>query len=187
MSGLGMLCALTVCGVVVGGASSDGAGAFRGRRAVSSYTQTIDAPPDRVFPLLCPIRESEWADGWIGKVVYAVSGVAEADGVYATDVEGEKDDTIWVVTKYDAGARVIQLVYFVPGVRVAKLEMAVSADGASRSRVGITYTNTGLSEAGNAEIQANFESTESFARRMSLWQGAMNHYLTTGHRLKVHR
>jgi len=28
------------------------------------YAQNIHAPPQAVFPLLCPVREGEWLDGW---------------------------------------------------------------------------------------------------------------------------
>jgi hypothetical protein len=31
--------------------------------------------------LICPIREAEWSDGRIGKVVYASSGYAEEEAM----------------------------------------------------------------------------------------------------------
>ncbi len=37
---------------------------FKAKRVSHEYTQTNDAPPDEVFPLLCPVRESEWVPGW---------------------------------------------------------------------------------------------------------------------------
>ena len=40
----------------------------------------FDAPPDRVFPLLCPVREYDWIDGWECRMVYAETGVAELGG-----------------------------------------------------------------------------------------------------------
>ena len=33
---------------------------FEAKRVRLEYTQTNDAPPNRVFPLLCPVREAEW-------------------------------------------------------------------------------------------------------------------------------
>ncbi len=191
MNGLELAVLLVAIGSVIQGGKRPqerGAGGvvreFRGRRAVSRYTQTIEAAPDRVFPLLCPIREAEWAEGWVAHVVYAASGVAEADGVYATEHEGERDKTIWVVTRHDLRTHEIELVYFVPGLRVTKLTMAVSSRPLGGSSVTITYTNTGLSEKGNAEIAAQFEDEAAFEQRMVEWQAAMNHYLKTGRMLK---
>jgi hypothetical protein len=36
----------------------------------------VAAPPDRVFPLLCPVRERDWLEGWEADMVYSASGVA---------------------------------------------------------------------------------------------------------------
>ena len=33
---------------------------FQGKRVTREYIQTNCAPPERVFPLLCPVREAEW-------------------------------------------------------------------------------------------------------------------------------
>ncbi len=48
------------------------------------YTQHLDAPPELVFPLLCPVRETEWVIDWKPKVVFSESGLAEADCVFIT-------------------------------------------------------------------------------------------------------
>jgi hypothetical protein len=37
---------------------------FRGKRVVHEYKQHNVAPPEKVFPLLCPVREGDWAPGW---------------------------------------------------------------------------------------------------------------------------
>jgi hypothetical protein len=33
-------------------------------RAVHTYVQRLVAGPERVFPLLCPVREADWIEGW---------------------------------------------------------------------------------------------------------------------------
>jgi hypothetical protein len=151
---------------------------FTGERAVKSYKQTINAPPDSVFPLLCPIREADWAAGWVGKVIYAASGYAEEDGVYATE-HGEKDDTIWVITKRDSSTHEIEFVYFVPGHRVVRLTISVKGIDHNKSNVYIKYINTGLSEEGNKEIVHQFADA-NFNQRMAEWERAMNYFLETG-------
>ena len=48
----------------------------------------VPATPDRVFPLLCPVREYEWIPGWECDVLHSVSGVAEEDCVFRTRFPG---------------------------------------------------------------------------------------------------
>jgi hypothetical protein len=37
---------------------------FQGKRITHEYTQNNVAPPEKVFPLLCPVREADWVPGW---------------------------------------------------------------------------------------------------------------------------
>jgi hypothetical protein len=41
-------------------ATTASGGAIRARRATTEYSGDIGAPPEAVFPLLCPVREYEW-------------------------------------------------------------------------------------------------------------------------------
>jgi hypothetical protein len=34
-------------------------------RITRRHTQHIEAPPEHVFPLLCPVGEEDWLDGWV--------------------------------------------------------------------------------------------------------------------------
>lgn len=167
---------------VTGGAPA--ANPFRGRRAVTTHVQTIEAGPDAVFPLLCPVRESEWLDGWAGRPVHAESGLAEENGVYATDHAGESEPTIWLVTKRDPAAREIELVYFVPGLQVARLTLRVAEAAEGRSSVHVRYVRTGISEEGNRQVAESTTPTR-FGESMRHWEASMNHYLATGRRLKA--
>ena len=45
-------------------------------RAIRTYVQDLAAPPERVFPLLCPVRETEWVEGWDPLFVASASGLA---------------------------------------------------------------------------------------------------------------
>ena len=51
--------------------------AFKSHRVTHEYTQTNLATPERVFPLLCPVREAEWVPDWQYRLIYSESGVAE--------------------------------------------------------------------------------------------------------------
>ena len=43
---------------------------FKSIRVVKSYTMTINALPETVFPLLCPVREYEWIEPWCCDMVF---------------------------------------------------------------------------------------------------------------------
>lgn len=47
-------------------------------------TMRHPAPLERVFPLLCPVREREWLQGWDATMVCSESGVAEPGCVFTT-------------------------------------------------------------------------------------------------------
>ena len=48
-------------------------------RVTRSYTQKLDASADQVYPLLCPVREAEWVNGWHPRLVISSSGLAEPE------------------------------------------------------------------------------------------------------------
>lgn len=153
-------------------------------RTDNRYTQTIDAPPEAVFPLLCPVREMEWVDGWIGRAIHADSGLAEPDGVYATDHASETSPAVWVITRRDPATWFTEFVSFVPGLQVVRVTVALEPLGGTRSRAQIRYVRTGLSEAGDASIErAMREGAE--AAMIREWELALNHYLATGEMLKT--
>jgi hypothetical protein len=153
---------------------------FHGQRAILTRTITIESTPGAIFPLLCPVREGEWVDGWTGKAVFSESGYAEENGVFATEHD-RKPDTIWLVTRRDTATHEIELVYFVPGEQVVRLFVNVLATSASRSTISVKYIRTATSEAGNQFI-AN--SGAHFDKMMTEWELSLNHYMKTGELLK---
>lgn len=148
-------------------------------RITRSYRQRIHASPDTVFSLLCPVREAEWLDGWRYTMVFSRSGLVEKGAVFTTPGDGEAD-TVWIVTRHDAGARVVEFTRFTPGSRVCVLHIAVTAEG-DHSSVEVTYQYTAISEAGRAFIERFTEA--SFLRAVTFWEESMNHWLATGERL----
>ncbi len=164
------------------GARRPAAPPFRGRRSVMRFTQLIHAAPDRVFPLICPVREGEWAEGWKGRPVFAASGLAEENGVYVTEHEGEKEPTLWLATRHDPKTGEIELVYVVPATQIVRLSMRVEPAEGGRSTIHVKYVRTGISETGNRQIAA-LDDTR-FLAAMREWETALDHYLATGKRLE---
>jgi hypothetical protein len=153
---------------------------FIARRITRRYRQTIGAPPESVFPLLCPVREAEWLDGWRYAMIYSESGMIEEGAVFSTPHEGE-EDTVWIVTKHDPEKWEIEFTRFTPNSRTCVLRIAVGADTENRSLVDIAYTYTATTPAGNDFIEGLTE--ETFLKAVVFWETSMNHFLETGEKL----
>ena len=153
-------------------------------RAVREYVQTNPATPERVFPLLCPVREAEWVPGWRYRMVCSQTGVAELGCVFTTPNDAGSDaasadtwaEDTWVVTEYQPPRR-IGFVWVRPGLTAARLRFELEpAQG--KTRLHASYEYTGLSAAGNAAVAGY--TAAWFESKMRRFEAALNHYLETG-------
>lgn len=151
------------------------------KRVTRTHTQTIQGSSDRVFPLLCPVRERDWLDGWTADIVYSDSGVAEQGCVFRTGHDAEPD-TIWTIAIREEDPKRLVFVMTTPGVRVGRLQIDVADLDGDRSSVAIEYTFTSLGAEGDAFVASFTE--EIFQAKMDWWERAMNHYLATGECLR---
>jgi hypothetical protein len=121
---------------------------FVSKRVTRKYRQSIEASPDRVFRLICPVREAEWLDGWHHTMIHSQSGLVEEGAVFSTPSPGERD-TVWVVTRRDPVKRLVEFTRFTPGSRVCVLRISVRSDRKG-SLVDIAYTYTGITTPATA-------------------------------------
>jgi len=141
-------------------------------RLIRRYQQTIDASPERVFPLLCPVREREWLPGWACRMVYSQSGLAEPGAVFTT--AGELGETVWLVSEHVAPRRVAFVRFQPEGLAVwCEIELAPLDDG--RSRVSIVYTYTAVNDQGGTALAALTE--EAWQKMQTYWESSMNDWL----------
>ena len=150
---------------------------FHGVRVIHEYTQTNLAAPEKVFPLLCPVREADWVPGWEYRMIYSESGVAELGCVFTTPNENGID-TVWVVTEYDRSAFRIAFAWVWPGLVAAQIRVSLRGKLQGTTEADIRYSYTGLSSEGNREV-ARYD-VSWFRNKMRSWEKAINHYLTTG-------
>jgi len=144
-------------------------------RATHTYRQRLHAAPARVFPLLCPVRETEWADGWLPDLVISSSGVAERDCVFITP--DKLGTAFWYITRHEPEKLFVEMLKILPGVTACRLNIQLSEDGAG-CIADVTYTHTSLGPAGD-EFVAKF-TAEYYQKFMQAWEKALNHFLTTG-------
>jgi hypothetical protein len=155
--------------------------AFKSRRVTHEYIQTNSAAPEKVFPLLCPVREADWAPGWQYRLIYSDSGVAELGCIFTTPnppgVHASPEKT-WIVTDYDPAAFRIGFVWINPNRVATEIRIQLTRASEATTKAKIRYRYTGLSEEGNREIETYDEPW--FRNMMEGWESAINHYLTSG-------
>lgn len=154
---------------------------FTAKRVTRTYTQHLLAAPSVVFPLLCPVREAEWLDGWDYELVYSASGYAEEGCVFTSKQAGEPD-TIWLITEHDKENYRVEFARVTPGSRVAKVTIGLRANPDETTSADISYTVTALNVTGNQFVEGYTE--QSFSEGMRWWERSMNHFLRTGEKLK---
>lgn len=150
---------------------------FRGTRVTHQHTQTNHAPPEKVFPLLCPVREGDWVPGWQYRLIYSQSGMAELGCVFTTPND-DGSETTWLCTDYDPAYFRIAYAWVTPGQVACQIRIQLEPAPGSITRAHIQYTYTGLSPEGNKEV-ARFDD-KWFRTKMEGWEKAINHYLRTG-------
>jgi hypothetical protein len=149
------------------------------KRVTRTFEQRLVAPPERVFPLLCPVREGDWIEGWDPLFVLSESGVAELDCVFATETNGRR--AIWIVTRHDP-PHDVEMVYVNANVTVCKLTIRLSTSPEGCSAL-VTYSHTSLGTEGDAFV-ASF-TAELYTARMVDWETRLNYYLQTGECLRA--
>ncbi len=145
-------------------------------RASRSYTQRLVAEPARVFPLLCPVLEADWIEGWDPTAVFSTSGVAEKDCVFVTP--SRPHDAIWYITRHEPDAGFVEMVKITPRITACRLMIHVRAVEGGCSEADVTYTHTSLGPEGNSFVAAFTQ--EYYEQFMRDWEARMNHYLTYG-------
>ena len=150
----------------------------RPTRVIRSYDQRLIAPPERVFPLLCPVREADWIEGWDPLLVLSETGVAEPDCVFAT--ENQTGRSVWYVTRHEPPYD-LEMIFVNPALTACKLTIRLrESDGGCIATV--TYAHTSLCPEGDAFVATFTEP--NYRARMVDWETRLNHYLRTGECLR---
>jgi hypothetical protein len=148
---------------------------FKARRATTTYTGHLSFPPSTVFPLLCPVREYEWLDGWRCDMIYSDSGVAEDNCIFKTAHAG---GTFWSVSRYEPPKR-IEFVTFAPVAAITRLKLSLTPI-AGGTDLQWTRIFTGISELGNQSVGTWKTEVDAQLTRK------LEHYLKTGTMLREH-
>jgi hypothetical protein len=156
------------------------AGISKPRRVKHSYTQSINGTPGQVFPLLCPVRETDWIPGWTTDWVISESGLAEQHCIFQTPPRpgGGGQPTVWVITRHDADAFEVEMIKVTPAFTVGHLQISLAARGETGTSATIAYEFTSLGALGDKYLEGF--TAQWYEAFMQVWERQMNHYLETG-------
>jgi hypothetical protein len=148
-------------------------------RIVREASVELDAGAKTVFPLLCPVKEVDWIDGWedICTLVYTDSGIAEEACVFETDIPLE-GKALWICSRYDAAHTRIEYIKHIIGKAVIKWAMDVRDLPGGRSEIYARYNATSLSEEGRALVKDLGET--GFLKLMDNIRDEINYYISNG-------
>ncbi len=152
-------------------------------RKKHGYAQHLDALPEAVFPLLCPVLEAVWVPGWMPEMVISQSGVCEEECIFITPPEmaSEQNRAIWIVTKHDPATLAIEMYKVVPEHTISKLEISLVGNSGNSTTAHISYEITAIGAAGDDFMK---EFTEDWYEGFMVeWEQQMNHYLRTGSKI----
>jgi hypothetical protein len=153
---------------------------FKGIQESKTYQQVNSAPPEVVFPLLCPVREKDWLDGWEYSMIFSGSGLIEKGCVFSTPHHGT-EQTIWYVTEHDSKNFKIEFIRVTPDEEVVKINIFLVDNGNGTTISNIIYQYTGLCESKNYWIKEKLDN--EFKENMIWWEKAINHYINKGEKL----
>lgn len=154
---------------------------FKAKQTTRQYSQHFVAPPERVFPLMCPTREYEWIELWKCELLRSESGFAEANCVFRTGVLTDGIEDVWVVSHYEPSKR-IDFVRF-DGRRVMSYSIVLEAATDGTTIAHNTQVLTALNDEGNRILDG--EGDGAFAYEMKVGEILLNHFLTTGKKLPI--
>lgn len=154
---------------------------FKAKRITKASAHKVSAPAAKIFPLLCPVREYDWIDGWTCRMIYSATGVAEGNAIFITDFARSVEE-VWVVSRYEPERYVIEFVAVNPESHVMKLDVRVTERGENEADVSFTNTFTGLTERGNSFLEQY--GAETYEPMMSRLFASLDHYCRTGKILK---
>lgn len=149
---------------------------FVAKRLSRDFVLSLAAAPDVVFPLFGPKGEERWVRGWSPEFIRC-DGDCNGEGTVFRTRDGDQQ-TIWLVRRFDAIARIAEMILVNPENRLTVLRIQVDGDAPGRSVARVTYEWTALTEAGNRAV--DMHAGEAFDQYMELWQASMNAFLTTG-------
>ena len=146
-------------------------------REHESFSISINAPVEKIFPLACPVEELKWINAWAYSMVYSNSGKNENNCIFIENMSAQhimgtekSEPTYWVTTLYDSENHVIHFL-LVCSSTVTKLEIIMRMVNPQDAEVTWDMTVTAIKD------EANSSFDETMKDRMKLMMTFLGHSL----------
>ena len=156
---------------------------FQAKRVKREFREKISATPSEIFPLLCPVREYDWLDGWSCEMIYSDSGVVENNCIFTSSFPAGDKQT-WITTSHDAENYSKEFLVINPDSRVMRFGVSLRDCGNSTTEAHWTMLITALNEQGNTLVEGYTEEVHNNV--MGMLAQSLKHYCETGSKLKLH-
>jgi len=153
-------------------------------KSIKSHTVKLNAPPEQIFPLLCPVREEEWTSGWENDtygLIYTESGFNEEGCVFKTSYP-DGNESLWICTKHDQENHEVEFLVHIIDIAIRKMNIKLKTNAEQTTDARFEYTVTAISEKGNAVVDDLEAGVIKSASGLAMM---INHYLQTGTKLKI--
>jgi len=157
---------------------------FKATRYSVSNQLKINATPNDVFTLACPVEELKWIRNWEFDMIYSESGVNENNCIFRESMSGlfvldaPDVDTFWYTTLYDKESHRFHALLMFGNLAAGKFEFTVTENENGSSIATWRLTYTALNEEGN-EI-ADDALKERMLGMLNFLGESAKHYLETG-------
>lgn len=152
---------------------------FKSKRLFLSCEQLLKSKPEKIFPLLCPVREYDWIDTWKCEMVYSNSGFAELDCVFITDLDGNEKE-YWVIDKFEKNSTIQFLKFNSYIITRYRISLKSNEDGTTTANWEQLITS--VNEKGNNYIECYVN--DEYSKKISALEDKLNYYLLNGKCLK---
>jgi ribosome modulation factor len=144
------------------------------KKLIRKYQQTIEGTKEEIFPLLCPVREKEWLQGWDYKMIYSESSFAEKGCIFETS--NNYGSYHWIVTKHDKDIYEIQFIKIKTNDIYVIIDIELTEKSEKVTFCNIQYTFIPLGNEA-AEIMFRENTEDVFNQHMKIWEDSLNYYL----------
>lgn len=111
----------------------------------------VAAPPEEAMALFTPEGEKLWVPDWLPTYLHPADGEFARGLVWTTTHGGET--TLWTVARFEEAGREVEYLRVTPGSRMGGVEVRCDGFEDGVTRVEVRYVLTGLSPAGNIELE----------------------------------
>ncbi|HEC39054.1 hypothetical protein LCGC14_0515550 [marine sediment metagenome] len=128
-------------------------------RKVNTFSDTLNATPEQIFPLLCPAREADWIPEWHPELIYTNSGYAEENCVFRTGKSHLLDEGIWTFTGY-MPCEYIEFVKIESDI-IQHCRIDLVQNSTRTTTITFKITSTSLTQKGNIILENSKNHSDS--------------------------